>query len=497
MSKVSAFLGRKPASESDNSRVSLTSKQEAVDETVDQDHFLEVGTRLGEENEALRSLFGEAERRIGELDALKDAFNKITEPMGKALRALEQEKLHNAALQTLLADIRTAHEKLRGEFYLSERRSTSLENVNERLREDLEVSQHRARSIEATRIELIDELSVKRDHISTLERQLAHETAERERFSEDRDILTQQLAEAEKKNVQFEADVATAREKAVLIEDELHTLQKSLDETIAESARLPRRIAESESELANARTQLGKLASAVSEAEADRNRLSTALDEANIRHQSETYSLNVRLGSVQSRALSAEKLLAEARQSLIARTEEKRNLDRKNVETTIALSAAEKKRRQLEATVEAQERQIRDNDQARAAMSERSSGLTRGLREREVALSRAEEQIQALNARVGKLEADIQVNQATYDKRIEELNAALHRERMERSVVEGALESSRRDTIRLQREQGVEPARRPAMAVVETPPVNAQSVGAEPDSVQPVSGASAPPDPSA
>ena len=207
--------------------------------------------------------------------------------------------------------------------------------------------------------------------------------------------------------------------------------------------------------------------------------------------------MNVRLGSLQSRALSAEKLLAEARQTLIARTEETRGLDRKNVETTIALSTSEKKVRQLEATVEAQERQIRDNDQARAAMAERANGLTRSLREREVALSRSEEQIQALTGRIAKLEADIQGSQTTFDKRIEELNALLHRERMERSVVEGALESSRRDAVRLQREQGIEPARRPVpMAVVDTPMADKPDED-ESNSVQTIPGPSVQPDRSA
>jgi len=496
MSKVSAFLGRKGAAPgSDKGPVSLANKRDAVDET-DPDRFLEVGARLGEENEALRTLLGDAERRIGELDGLKEAFGKISEPIAKTLRSLEQEKLHNAALQTLLADIRSAHEKLRAEFHLSERRTASLENVNERLREDLELSQQRARSIETTRLELVDELTARRDQISTLERQLAHESSERQRFAEDKQALAVQLADAEKKGIQLEAEISSAREKSVLIEDELHTLQKSLDETIAESTRLSRRVTEAENELSAARTQLGKLGSAVSEAEAERNRLATALDEANSRHQSETYSLNVRLGSLQSRALSAEKLLAEARQTLIGRTEEARGLDRKNVDTTIALSAAEKKVRQLEATVEAQERQIRDNDQARAAMSERGNGLTRTLREREVGLSRAEEQIQTLTGRIAKLEADMQVNQSAYDKRIEDLNAALHRERMERSVVEGALESARRDTVRLQREQSIDSngRRGPAAVAVMEKPVRVEAAEDEPGPVQTIPGPSVQPD---
>jgi predicted nucleic acid-binding Zn-ribbon protein len=146
--------------------------------------------------------------------------------------------------------------------------------------------------------------------------------------------------------------------------------------------------------------------------------------------------------------------------------------------------------------VEAQERQIRDNEQARSAITERSNGLTRSLREREVALSRAEEQIQTLTGRIGKLEADMQVNQAAYDKRIEELNAALHRERMERSVVEGALESSRRDTVRMQREQGLDGSGRRGtgtVAVMEKP-AKAEATEDEAPPVQTIPGPSVQPD---
>jgi hypothetical protein len=69
---------------------------------------------------------------------------------------------------------------------------------------------------------------------------------------------------------------------------------------------------------------------------------------------------------------------------------------------------------------------------------------------------------------------------------------------MERSVVEGALESARRDTARLQREQGIEPARRaaPAMSVVETP-LEVRATHADPSPVETVPGPSVQPDRSA
>ena len=71
---------------------------------------------------------------------------------------------------------------------------------------------------------------------------------------------------------------------------------------------------------------------------------------------------------------------------------------------------------------------------------------------REMALVRAEESVAALTARSGQLEADIQVSRFGVERRVEDLSSALERERLERAVVEGALEAARKDNARLQNE---------------------------------------------
>jgi hypothetical protein len=72
--------------------------------------------------------------------------------------------------------------------------------------------------------------------------------------------------------------------------------------------------------------------------------LSAVLDEAKEQHQAERSNLNMRLDALQSRAATAERLLSEARQNLIARTEEVRAFDRKSVEATISRNNSEKRR---------------------------------------------------------------------------------------------------------------------------------------------------------
>src|SRR5471032_2117669 len=101
---------------------------------------------------------------------------------------------------------------------------------------------------------------------------------------------------------------------------------------------------------------------------------------------------------------------------------------------------------------EARERQIKDLERARTALAEQNNAATKTLKAREAALGRAEEKIAALTERNGHLEADVQVSRTNIEKRVEDLNSALQRERMERAVVEGALEAARKDNSRLQSE---------------------------------------------
>jgi crescentin len=252
--------------------------------------------------------------------------------------------------------------------------------------------------------------------------------------------------------MELEGEIAAAREKLALLEDEKRSLQIAVDQAFNETARLTRRLTESDNALTATRAQLSKVEASFAEAYAERGRLAAALDETREQRQAEQNSLNMRLDALQSRAATAERLLAEARQNLIARTEEVRAFDRKSVEATIARNNAEKRLGQIEAAHDSRERQVRDLEAARSALSERNNAITKTLKSREAALARAEEKIAALTERNGHLEADVQVSRTNIEKRVEELNSSLQRERMERAVVEGALEAARKDNSRLQSE---------------------------------------------
>ncbi|HET9715306.1 MAG TPA: hypothetical protein VFP60_03890 [Pseudolabrys sp.] len=452
MAKLSDLFARKGLGGPDRPGGMSDARDEDDARPLSADNLSDVGSRMGEQNEALRNLLSDTGRKISELDELKEAFEKLVAPFNSTLRALEEEKSHTLGLSGMLAEARSSYETLRTEFYQVERKATATEAEVERLREELELSREANRALESNRLELTDEIKAQRAQISELDRQLTHETTQRRSVTESRRTLQDQFDAAEKRIVQLEGELAAAREKLALLEDEKRSLQVAVDQALNEVARLTRRLTESENSLTATRAQLGKVEASFAETYGERARLGAALDEAKEQHLAERNSLNMRLDALLSRAATAERLLSEARQNLIARTEEVRAFDRKSVEATIARNNAEKRLAQIEALHETRERQIKDHEQARTALAERNNALTKTLKMRETALARAEEKIAALTERNGHLEADIQISRTNIEKRVEDLNSALQRERMERAVVEGALEAARKDNSRLQSE---------------------------------------------
>ena len=83
---------------------------------------------------------------------------------------------------------------------------------------------------------------------------------------------------------------------------------------------------------------------------------------------------------------------------------------------------------------------------------ERNAALARAYTAKEAALARAEDANASLNDRIGALEAARAAEKQAAEQKIEELDAALRREKLERAVVEGALEAARKDFARLMRE---------------------------------------------
>jgi chromosome segregation ATPase len=410
----------------------------------------EVGARIGEENEVLRNLLVDTSHQLDAIDDLKKSFNGLVDPLNSFLSALEHERADNASCRGALTALRGNHEKLRAEFQALEKKSFDLEVGNEGLGRSLASAVQQVQVLEEERTKLNSEKTAQRAALAQATKQLADEAAKVRRLSDEKALLGERLDASDKRIVALEAELAQARERVALLENDSASLRAALDKTLAESSRSSRLLAESNSALADIRANLEQTERSLALTEAERIRLVTACDEANERRQSEVYALELKLDGLRSRTDTAEKMLASMRQSFAAAGEELRGAEAKLFETANARSEAEKQVAELTALNEAQQQQNRLLEQELADLRARWSILSQDFAATERSRQEAEERISSLMGQVEQLQSE----SATYRGKAEEdfvrLSAAIEQERSERAVAEAALARARKDYNRLQ-----------------------------------------------
>jgi chromosome segregation ATPase len=450
MSKLGGLLGRKPSPVAAEEPAGLDEPETDILE-VDQDLFSPFA-QLGEENEAVRNLLADAEYKISELDAIKNAFGKLVDPVSKTLLSYEVEKREKLTLQNALTNTRAVYGQLRSDYATIEKKATTLENECARLQGTLTAAQQGLSALESVKNEQAAELGVRRARINDLQWRLQQESVELQTTRDENRRLGERVTAADKLIVQLEAESESTRIKLTLTEKERAGLQSSLEQALNESARMSRRLVEADNALAAAHARLRQMESGLTESETDRTRLTVALDETNERHLTELNNQRARYEALQVRATTTERLLDEARQMMAARAEELRSLDRRFGEATNVRGAMEGKLGQVEAALAERETELKNLEQAHAALADRNEALTKAVHTRDRGVRLADAKIQAMEDRIMLLEGELRSTQQAAEQRIEDLSAHLQREKLDRAMAEGALEAGRKDVARLLRE---------------------------------------------
>jgi len=452
MSKFGGFLARKTESvpESVPKLVEPATTNNSLD--LDADLFLTPGARFGSDNESLRNLLLYANHKISALPAIMDAVGRLVDPVSKALHDFETEKSEKHNLQTVLSSTRAALDKLRKEMTSLEKKAGAFERECLQLRQNFAFAQNAERTLEAARVELTNEITARRARIADLEGRLAQETTDSNAQRDEIRRFGERLVIANKRTVQLEADLNNTRQKLVQSEDEKRALQSSLDKSIADSTRLSRRLAEAESSLTEVQGRLRHVEANFAEISTERERLVTTLDELTERYNNELATQQMRFEALQTRAVATDKLLLEARDQMTTQSEEARVFERRMSEAIHERDALSVRLDLMEEERAQRETERRENEQARATLLERGSALAKIYNTKESALARAEETIKSLNERIGSLETQLQASKEAAEQQIEDSSAALRREKLERSVTEGALETARKDFARVMRE---------------------------------------------
>ena len=412
----------------------------------------EISARIGEACEALRNLIVEAGSKVNELEDTKQAFFGLVDPADQALRILEQEKTRNISVTRRLEQLRAAHAALEIKYDDAERRLEAVGVEKEQLRLELEQEQRNVRELGGIRAELTNDNEVVRAMAANLEHQVADLTARNKTLGEDNQRYRSHAIEAETKVSGLESELAAERETLAIAQGENQSLQASLTRVVAESSNRAQRNSELEAALNAVTGRLQQQEATLFGVETDRNKLLAEVNELSERQRNAQNKLHAQFEALQGRAAMVEKLLANTRQLLGARSEEARASDRHVAEAKRARDAADTRLREFEALMKSHENQIRELERARAVLGDRNASLVNSLKTRERQLAEAEEHRLRAGDQIARLENEMKVARMASEKRIDELLSLLDHERLERQVVEGALDATRSERAQLQHE---------------------------------------------
>jgi chromosome segregation ATPase len=245
-------------------------------------------------------------------------------------------------------------------------------------------------------IELAVELESTRARAAGLERRLAQETAAKQ-------TLNEQFEAADARIVELENELAAAHDELALRDNENQSLRTSLDLAMAENAALTARLAKNDAAHRGTDSQLEYLQTALTAAETDCTRLSGEARDYRI----EASVLHGRLATMSSRAEVAERLLADARECLLARIEENAATERNLADATAARRDAGSELHQLQDLLRLKQCQINELEQSRLKLIAATNTLLKTFQNRDAALVHADDEIKVLNARIVQLEAQI------------------------------------------------------------------------------------------
>ena len=188
---------------------------------LDEDLFVPIATKLGEENEAVRMLLLDAEHKIGELDTIKVSIAKLLDPVSSTLRNYEETK---------------------GEKLILQRALNNAQDVCTKLRDELAAMQKKAAAFKAECAQLQEAGAAARQNLAALERNNAQQLAElaehRTRAAELQNLAQRQASELQLRrveNLRLGERAVAADQQIVQLEAELQTIQQQVKQTKQES----------------------------------------------------------------------------------------------------------------------------------------------------------------------------------------------------------------------------------------------------------------------
>lgn len=396
-------------------------------------------------------------------------FEYVNGKIGDARQVVESLKLLSAILDEIHAPICEEFRERQGEHSELQAALSNAESMRQRLDEvEQQLAELTGRATQAetaladaeARLAL-QETALREGEAETeqLKRERGEARAQLAEVDEARSAAARQLADlieesaasrlradlADKRCADAEAAAEQLHQQRILAEQECTVFERRLEQASAEAAGLTKRVANLDEQLAAERRLTVELDTAKLAAEAETTAVKRQL-EARLEARGEALGASeVKLETALARAGKLDELNADLRRRLAALSQREKSFEDEKANLLAALERAEGSTRAREQDIDAVRRDSLALEAARAAAVQRADDLARLAATREAAVKRAERQNAALKDRLEATQADHAHRQAVLDGRLSSIETQFERERAQRAMIEGALETARRD----------------------------------------------------
>ncbi len=254
-----------------------------------------------------------------------------------------------------------------------------------------------------------------------------------------------QVQALESRRRDAEAAAAAAERARSLLDADLAAVRRRHDQCADDLLRTNRRLVEAEATLAAEQARAVQLAEDLAASNDRAGKLALKLEQQAQAAASQAQLAESRLETLQSRTERQEEQITELARLADELTTRERSAARDLTEATLMRDRANERARQAQEKLAALEAEAATASTARQAAVARADELTRLRQLNQAELDRFAERDAALRQALQTLDQRAASERTEAEARIKEISAELERERSERAVVEGALDSLRKD----------------------------------------------------
>lgn len=412
-------------------------------------HALDV---IGRRNELVRDRIGSLTSRLDDLKGLQDHFASIIEPLAGVLDELPRATSRVAELEASLNHERQLTASARREFAALEDRAAVLDKELGHARGVLARLENEQVEREAASDELKALLRDRTLAVENLDRRLFAETEKAGAAAAEIRTLRGEIKALDQSLVRTDHELALARERISLLEQENHRLEQLADDQAAKLNDLVPRHDDLSATAAADRERVRQLEAQLEAEILHREKADSQYEAALASIRAERGSLELRLDGTINRAAATERLLAQLRDQLREKDEATRIADRNIKQAVIDRAAQERRIEGLHVELARHADRLLDLEREKAEIAGRADMLTKALAAKDAGLEQGTARNLALTERIDQMTTRHEADRAELERENRRLLEELQKERSERLMALGALAIARDSRVALQKQ---------------------------------------------